>query len=111
MSVGLRMLGTLEVALDDDHAKILAARAEKIVRHGLPVEVLDDAAVRRLEPAVSPEARGALFFADEGSLDPRPLARAVYVAATQAGARFVTGRVRRILVEGGRAVGVEHDSG
>ncbi len=111
MSVGLHTLGTLEVALDDDHAKVLAARAEKILKHGLPVEVLDDAAARRLEPGLSPEARGALFFPDEGSLDPRLLARAVYVAASRAGARFVTGQVRRIVVEGGRAVGVEHDSG
>jgi glycine oxidase len=111
MSTGLRFLGTLEVALDDDHAKVLAARAEKILRHGLPVEVLDDAAARRLEPALSPETRGALFFPDEGSLDPRLLARATYVAASRAGARFVTGQVRRIVVEGGRAVGVEHESG
>jgi glycine oxidase len=111
MSVGLRTLGTLEVALDDDHAKILAARADKILAHGLPVEVLDDAAVRRLEPAISPEARGALFFADEASLDPRALARASYVAAARAGATFVTGQVRRIVTEGGRATGVEHDSG
>lgn len=111
MSTSLRFLGTLEIALDDDHAKILAARAEKLVAHGLPVEVLDDAAARRLEPALSPETRGALFFPDEGSLDPRLLARAAYVAASRAGARFVTGQVRRILVEGGRAVGVEHDSG
>jgi glycine oxidase len=111
MSVGLRALGTLEVALDDDHARILAARAEKIVRHGLPVEVLDDAAARRLEPALSPETRGALFFPDEGSLDPRSLARAVYIAASRAGARFLTGQVRRVLVEGGRAVGVEHETG
>jgi glycine oxidase len=111
MSVGLRFLGTLEVALDDDHAKVLAARAEKIVRHGLPVEVLDDAAVRKLEPALSPEARGALLFPDEGSLDPRRLARATYVAAARAGAQFVTGQVRRIVVEGGRARGVEHESG
>jgi glycine oxidase len=111
MSVGLRSLGTLEVALDDDHAKILAARAEKIERHGLPVQVLDDAEVRRLEPAVSPEARGALLFADEGSLDPRALARAVYVAASRVGATFVTGQVRRIVTDGGRAVAVEHESG
>ena len=111
MSVSLRALGTLEVALDDDHAKILAARAEKLLRHGLPVEVLDDAGVRRLEPALSAEARGALFFPDEASLDPRLLARAVYVAASRAGARFVTGQVRRIVTEGGRAVGVEHESG
>jgi glycine oxidase len=111
MSVSLRRLGTLEVALDDDHAKILAARAEKLLRHGLPVEVLDDAAARRLEPGLSPETRGALFFSDEGSLDPRLLARAAYVAACRAGARFLTGQVRRIVTEGGRAVGVEHESG
>jgi glycine oxidase len=111
MSVGLRGGGTLEVALDDDHAKVLAARAEKIQRHGLPVEVLDDAAVRRLEPGLSREARGALHFGDESSLDPRLLGRALYVAAARAGATFVTGQVRRIVVEGGRAVGVDHDAG
>jgi glycine oxidase len=111
MSVGYRAQGVLEVALDDDHAKVLAARAEKILKHGLPVEVLDGDGVHRLEPAVSPEARGALFFPDEASLDPRVLARAVYVAAARAGAGYVTGQVRRIRVEGGRAVGVEHERG
>jgi glycine oxidase len=111
MSVGLRGGGTLEVALDDDHAKILAARAEKILRHGLPVEVLDDLALHRIEPAVSREARGALHFPDEASLDPRLLGRAVYVAAARAGATFLTGQVHRIVTEGGRAAGVEHAAG
>lgn len=111
MSVAFRTLGTLEIALDDDHAKVLAARAEKIQRHRLPVEVLEPDAVRRLEPGISGEARGALYFADESSLDPRLLGRAVYVAAARAGATFVTGQVRRIVLEGGRAAGVEHDAG
>ncbi len=111
MSVGFRSLGTLEVALDDDHAKVLAARAEKILAHGLPVEVLDEAAVHRLEPGVSRETRGALLFPDEGTLDPRSLARAVYVAAARAGAAFVTGQVKRIVAENGRAVAVDHESG
>jgi glycine oxidase len=111
MSVSYRTLGTLEVALDDDHAKILAARAEKILSAGLPVEVLDEAGVHRLEPGISPEVRGALFFPDEATLDPRALARAVYVAAARAGATFVTGQVKRIAIEGGAAVGVEHDRG
>lgn len=111
MSVGFRRLGTLEIALDDAHAKVLAGRAEKMLRHHLPVEVLDDAAVRHLEPAISAESRGALFFPDEASLDPRLLARAVYVAATRAGATFVTGQVKRIVTEGGRAAGVDHDRG
>jgi glycine oxidase len=111
MSVGFRQLGTLEVALDDDHARVLAGRAEKLEREGLPVQVLDADAVRTLEPGLSGAARGALFFADEASLDPRPLARAVYVAASRAGATFVTGEVRRIRTEGGRATGVDHAGG
>ncbi len=111
MWVSFRRAGTLEIALDDEHARILAARAEKILHAGLPVEVLDDQAVRRLEPAISPEARGALFFPDEATLDPRLLARAVYVAAVRAGAAFVTGQVRRIVSAGGRAVGVDHEAG
>jgi len=111
MSVGYRALGTLEVALDDEHARVLAGRAEKLHREGLPVEVLDETAVHALEPGLSREARGALFFADEASLDPRPLARAVYVAAARAGASFVTGEVRRIRTDGGRAAGVDHADG
>ena len=111
MSVGFRRLGTLEIALDDAHATILAARAEKMLRSALPVEVLDDAAARRLEPALSPEARGALYFPDEASLEPRLLARAVYVAAARAGATFLTGQVKRIATGGGGVEGVDHDRG
>jgi glycine oxidase len=111
MSVGYRKLGTLEVALDETHAKVLAARAEKMLRHGLPVEVLDDRAARRLEPALSPETRGGLYFPDEASVDPRPLARAVYVAAARSGATFVTGQVKRIVTQGDAVAGVDHDRG
>lgn len=111
VAVGYREGGTLEVALEDDHAQLLAARAERLERQGLPAEVLDDAAARRLEPSLSPETRGALFFPDEASLDPRLLSRALYLAARAAGARFQTGQVLRIVHEGGRAVAVEHDAG
>jgi glycine oxidase len=111
VAVGYRALGTLEVALDDEHAKVLAARAERMQRQRLPVDVLDEGAVRSLEPGISPRARGALFFPDEASLDPRLLARAVYVAAARAGATFVTGQVKRIVTEGGHVAGVDHDRG
>jgi glycine oxidase len=109
--VGFRALGTLEVALDDTHARVLAGRAARLQAHRLPVEVLDGDEARRLEPALSPEARGALFFPDEASVDARALARAVPLAAARAGATFLDGRVLRILTEGGRAVGVEHERG
>ncbi len=111
MQVGYRGGGTLEVALDDDHAQLLAARAERLEKHRVPVEVLDDAAARALEPGLSPQVRGALYFRDEASIDSPLLARALYLAAHGAGARFRTGQVHRIVHEGGRAVAVEHDAG
>jgi glycine oxidase len=109
--VGHRAGGTLEVAFDDRVAQVLAARAAKLERAGLPVEVLDGDTARRLEPGLGTESRGALYFPDEASVDPRPLARALHIAAAGAGARFVTGQVRGIAVEGGRVAGVEHESG
>ncbi len=111
LHVGFRGGGTLEVALDDEHAHVLAARAERLEKQGIAAEVLDGDATRALEPGLSPEARGALFFPGESSLDPRLLARALYLAAHGAGARFRTGQVHRIVHEGGRAVGVDHDTG
>jgi glycine oxidase len=109
--VGYRQLGTLEVALDDDHAALLAARAERLERHRVPVEVLDGDAALRLEPGLSGACRGALFFPEEASVDPKLLARALPIAAERAGARFVRAQVRRIAEEGGRAAGVEHEGG
>jgi glycine oxidase len=111
LEVGYRRGGTLEVALDDDHAQLLAGRAAKIHSAGLPVTVLDDAEVRGLEPGLSPEARGALWFEDESSLDPRALGRALALAAQSAGATFLTGRVLGIRREEGRAAGVAHERG
>src|SRR5512134_2126260 len=58
LPVGWRGGGTLEIALDDAHARLLAARAAKLEKHGIAVEVLDDAALRALETAVNPSSRG-----------------------------------------------------
>jgi len=109
--VGFRAGGTLEVALDDRMAQVLAGRAAKLARVGAPVDVLDGDAARRLEPALSAEARGALYFPGEASVDPRLLGRALHLAASQAGARFVPGQVRRIAFERDRVAGVDHESG
>jgi glycine oxidase len=109
--VGHRGGGTLQVAFDDDTARVLAGRAEQLLHHRVPVEVLDGDAVRRLEPALDPAVRGGLWFPEESSVDPRLLARALYIAAHRAGAGFLTGTVQGIVHQGGRAVAVDHDAG
>ncbi|HVP69441.1 MAG TPA: glycine oxidase ThiO [Anaeromyxobacteraceae bacterium] len=109
--VGFRAGGTLEVALDDRMAQVLAARAAKLGGLGAAVDVLDGDEARKLEPGLSSEARGALYFRGEASLDPRLLGRALHIAAARAGARFLPGQVRRVVHESGRAAGVDHESG
>ena len=90
---------------------MLAGRAAQLEKAGIDVEVLDGEAARRLEPGLSPETRGALYFPSEASVDPRLLGRALHAAAARAGARFVQGQVRGIALEGGRVTGVDHESG
>ena len=111
MSVAYRGGGTLQVAFDDLTARALAGRADKLHAHDVPVEVLDGDEALRLEPALDRRVRGALWFREEASVDPRLLARALYLAAHEAGASFVTGQVLRIVHAGGRAVGVDHERG
>jgi glycine oxidase len=109
--VGFRADGTLEVALDDRVAQVLAGRAAQLERAGVAVEALDGEAARRLEPGLSPGARGALYFPGEASVDPRLLGRGLHLAAARAGARFLGGQVRGVRVEDGRVSGVDHQSG
>src|SRR5436190_2079407 len=84
-----------------------SAIALRLAQAGHRVTVL----VRALEPALSDAACGAVFFPGEASLDPRPLAQALAIAAAKAGARFLTGLVKGIAVEDGRAAGVQHEKG
>jgi len=111
VGVGYRPGGTLQVALDDLTAQALAGRGARLQRHRISVEVLDGDQVRKLEPAVNRKVRGALFFPEEASIDPRLLARALYLTAHKAGASFVTGQVIRIVHSENRAVAVDHERG
>ncbi|HTP25904.1 MAG TPA: glycine oxidase ThiO [Anaeromyxobacteraceae bacterium] len=111
LHVGFRSGGTLEVALTDERARLLSTRAAALDRHGMPGLLLGKDALLALEPALSGEARSALYFPDEASIDSPRFARALYLAAHRTGARFLRGEVRRIVHEGDRAVAVEHDGG
>jgi glycine oxidase len=110
IDIGLQRAGLLELALSPEDETALAERRTWQVARGLRAELVEGPALRALEPQLGPGVRLGLRFADEGHVHARALARALSQAAAAAGARFVQGRyVRRVLVEGGRAAGVELD--
>ena len=111
-TTGYRRGGGLRVALDDASwaqapAWVAAQRAD-----GVPVEVVDAGDARRLAPDVASTCRGGVFCAMDGQAEAMPTVRAFAAAARRAGAR-VEQRVgaERLVVEGGRAVGVLRSDG
>jgi glycine oxidase len=110
VDIGYVKSGVLSVALDEAGEGELAARRTWQTARGLRVETLTPALLRTQEPHLGPAVRAGLRFADDAQVNARDLARALSQAAAVAGARFLPGRyVRRVLVEGGAATGVELD--
>src|SRR4051794_34772903 len=110
IDVGYSKSGVLAVALTETEEAELAARRTWQTARGLRVEPLSGAAAHELEPALGPEVRAAIRFIDDAQVSARDLARAFSQAAASAGARFLPGRyVRRVVINGGVATGVELD--
>jgi glycine oxidase len=110
IDIGYVKSGVLAVALDGAGAAELTARRAWQTARGLRVEALSADQAHALEPALGPDVRAALSFPDDGQVNARELARAFSQAAALAGAKFLQGRyVRRVVIAGGVAVGVELD--
>jgi glycine oxidase len=110
IDIGYVKSGVLAVAIDGAGAAELTARRAWQTARGLRVESLTAEQLHALEPNLGPEVRAALRFPDDAQVNARELARAFSQAAAAAGARFLQGRyVRRVLVRGGVATGVELD--
>ena len=100
--------GSLFVARTGETLARLEHRHAWQSRAGFAVERLAPSDAIRLEPSLSAEVRGALRFPEDHQVDNRLLSRALWRAAERAGARFALGtEVRGVMVEGGRATGVE----
>lgn len=109
IDVGWRNCGLLKVALACDDLGPLAHKLAWQRSIGLRVEELSGDEVRKLEPHLSAEVTMGLHFPDECQVDPRQLVKALPLAAQRAGATFRPALVRRVLVENGRAVGLQLD--
>jgi glycine oxidase len=103
-----RAPGHLVLALDEEREVALRQHAERQRADGLRVEWLSGDDVRRLEPAVTPDVRAALFFLDHALVDNQRLGPLVAHAAARAGAELRAHEaVLALALEGGRVVGVE----
>lgn len=113
IEVAHRTPGILRVALSDDEAASLRRWVTQQQEAGLEAEWLDADAVRRLEPSLAPAVRGGALARTEQHIDNRRLGRALWAAATAAGARFLLGvPATRILgADTGRVTGVELATG
>lgn len=111
LAVGLRTAGTLLVGLDADDLAVVAELARYHDELGLAAERWTPRRCRAHEPGLSPRLRGGLHVAADHSVDGRALHAALLVAAERAGVRLQRERVTGLLVEHGRAVGLETAAG
>lgn len=99
--------GVLKVAFTGEGAEKLRQRAAWQSKAGLRAELLGDADARKLEPGLAENVLAALHLPNEAQVDPRLLSKAVSGAAARAGATLQPATVASVLLEGGRARGVE----
>jgi glycine oxidase len=88
--------GTLQVALDDQEAAVLAADAQALARNGVEYALLDRESTKRAMPALSDRATSALLVPSHGYVAASALTEAVVDAARSHGVRLITTTVRSI---------------
>ena len=104
--------GGLRVALDEGAWRAARSWADEQRADGVPLEVVDAAAARRLVPGISPECLGGVFCSIDGQAGAMATVRAFAMAARRLGARIEEGvGARRLIAEGGRVVAIERSDG
>ncbi|NIL99509.1 MAG: glycine oxidase ThiO [Acidobacteria bacterium] len=99
--------GTLWVALNRDDQEELARLEAALHERDLAVEKLNAAGIAELEPHLSPRVLGGLRVPGDHQIDPRALLHVLQRAVRALGGRFLCpSRVRRVIAQDGRAVGV-----
>jgi glycine oxidase len=105
--VELRLVGVITVAFSAAQRAALEAQVAWQERADLRVERLDAAAAAALEPSLSREVFGGVWFPEDARVDPPSLLAALRLAAEQAGVALrAEAFVRRVLIRSGRAAGV-----
>jgi glycine oxidase len=110
--IELETTGTLYLAFTEKDEEEIEHRYNWQRRAGLAVERLSAEEVRRLEPCVSKEVRGALRFPLDVQVENRRLIAALSTSVEKHGVRLLTQtHVRSLKIEGGQVRGVETSRG
>jgi len=109
---GYRRGGGLRVALDEATWAAAPGWVAEQRADGVPVELVDAAAARRIVPGIAPACRGGVHCAIDGQAEAMATVRAFATAARRHGVRVEEGAdVRRLIVERGRVVAIERPDG
>jgi glycine oxidase len=103
---GFRQDGTLQVAYDAGDLAVIDELYVLQETFGAPATRLTARECRTAEPLLDPSVRGGLLAANDGSVDPRLLTRALLAAASIAGAELERQSVAELATIAGRAAGV-----
>lgn len=107
-----RACGRLVVALNEGEEAALRARLNEQQAAGLACEWVSGDEAQRMEPALTREARAALYFPDHGLVDNRQLTSTVLQAAQQAGVQLhAYEAVVAIETRAGRVSGIRTTAG
>ena len=89
LSVPFRRNGSLVIAFDDEQLDLIEQLRQRGIRNGVPgLSVLSKEKLLEIEPAVNPEARGALFAKTGGVIDPMLLTISLFENAVMNGAEY-----------------------
>ncbi len=104
--------GLLQLGLTSKGVEQTATDLRLMEDFGVQGTVLDEQAVRELEPAITGRVHGGVHFVDEGHLEPLEAVRALLARAERAGARVIPDtEAIRLRYRGTKVCGVETTRG
>lgn len=105
IDVGWRPLGGIDLVDDDEDEELAEAQFMQGTARGVPMERLDGAQLRRIEPAVADRVRWGLYYPEDQRVAPLLLGKALLEAALARGAQIRYGeRLLRIQDPAGGVV-------
>lgn len=88
LDIDMKQIGSLTLAVTDEEVPILLKLKERAAENGVPVEILDRAAVLRREPKLTQEVKLALFAPTAGIVNPFELCVALMENAVDNGVQL-----------------------